>query len=71
MVGGSIVQVVDHKVEVLETTYFDRQWRHVPDAPDVRVGDCLWWQSFTGYLSRENEFADRNIGTCKPCDNPL
>ena len=77
MVGGEIVQVlsgVGYCVEVLDTTYFDRQWRYLPNATDVHIGDTLWWQNSKGYLSRDDDserFTDRPIGECKPSENPL
>ncbi len=77
MVGGEVVQVIvglGCHVEVLDTTYFDRQWRHLPDVTDIRVGDTLWWQNWKGYLSRDDHgerFTDRRVGECKPSTHPL
>jgi hypothetical protein len=66
MVGGTIVQIVGDAVEVLDT--FDRCWRKLDNPQEVREGDSIWWQSFTGYLSRRPHFTDKNIGRCRPCN---
>ena len=69
MIGGRVQQVVGDRVEVLDLVYFDRAWRLV-ETTDIQDGDTLWWQSFTGYLSRAGQFADRNIGSCRPANDP-
>ena len=73
MVGGTVIQVVPREthdlVEVLDESNFDRQWRIV-DSSVVKERDSLWWQSFTGYLTRRPGFNDRDIGTCKPSNGP-
>jgi hypothetical protein len=88
MIGGIVVQVVEGlwidedpesrsnlsgcRVEVLDITCFDRQWRHLPQATGVHEGDSLWWQSHRGYLSTEEDgFEDLDVGPCLPCENPL
>jgi hypothetical protein len=67
MVGGTIVQKSGDAVEVLDTNC-DRCWRKLDRPEEAREGDSLWWQSFTGYLSRGGEFHDKNIGRCRPCN---
>lgn len=63
MIGGRVQQVIrrdEHDlVEVLDPSYFDRQWRMVPHGT-VAEGDHLWWQSFVGYIN------DEAIGFCRP-----
>jgi len=71
-VGGEVVQVLTRAktsciVEVLDTQNFDRSWRLLElPAGDIHIGDLLWWQDFTGYLSRMGDFVDRDIGSCRP-----
>ena len=62
------VENIKH-VEVLDTDCFERKWRVVWRDADVRIGDHLWWQSCNGYLSRDGEFFDKNIGRCEQCTN--
>jgi hypothetical protein len=68
MIGGEIVQVVGSSVEVFDGQTFDRCWRLLEQPEKVRVGDSLWWESHTGYLSRRPEFRDMNIGRCVACN---
>lgn len=68
MIGGTIVQIVGDAVEVLEHTHLDRCWRKLENPGLICIGDEIWWQSYTGYLSRGDVFRDKNIGTCVPCN---
>jgi hypothetical protein len=72
MVGGFIVQKAGDAVEVVDTGPFDRCWRKLERPDEVREGDSLWWQSFTGYLTRHEGgavvFRDKDIGRCEPCN---
>lgn len=71
MVGGTVVQIIGHHVEVLEVPQsFSRQWRWLADPSEVREGDQLWWQAHRGYLSRKGVFVDKCIGECVASDNP-
>ncbi len=78
MTGGRVQQVcfgVDIRIiEVLSCDTFERQWRRV-GAVDIREGDVIAWQSATddgvkAYLTRADEFTDRVIGECRPCERP-
>ncbi len=82
MVGGIVVQVVNPDngketfAEVLDETYFDRQWRvirprHGAPRADIQKNDAIWWQCRKAFLSREGKFEDREIGQCDRCDSPL
>ena len=66
--GGTVINIVRLptciKVEVLDLTCCDRQFRTIEKSVDIQKEDTLWWQSHTGYLSREGLFHDRNIGPC-------
>ena len=72
MIGGLVVQVLIRPngtyVEVLDRT--DRQWRRCVCNLDIVIGDRLWWQSWEGFHSRENEFTDQPVGDCKPAAHP-
>ncbi len=70
MVGGTIVQITGLAVEVLDEQTLDRCWRVLKSAKDVRVGDCIWWMSHTGYLTRRTipGFTDKNVGRCVACN---
>ena len=68
MIGGIIVQVIETEisivVEVLNSHSLDRMWRSLPKGTDVEEGDQLWWQSHVGYLTRDGEFEDDDVGRC-------
>ncbi len=70
MTGGTILQFVGNKVEVLDETYFDRRWRLLANPDEVEVGDKLWWMDHTGYATRDGVFRDKNIGRCTMADEP-
>lgn len=70
MSGGTVIRVVGEYAEVLDKEYVNRQWRRCKETTDIQVDDQLWWQSDIGYLGRRAEFADRNIGSCRPSDPP-
>lgn len=67
MCGGRVVQVVRKSdatyVEVVDTN-FSRAWCQVASDTDIQEQDEIWWMNFIGYLSRGEEFQDRNIGRC-------
>ena len=69
MIGGHVQQRIGNRIEVLCPTYFDRAWRTVEPAADVIEGDYIWWQSFTGYRTRD-DCVDVPIGECKPARPP-
>ena len=76
MVGGQVSQVLNREtgvfVEVVDAHVqgISRCWRICEIGVDVQLKDQLWWQSFTGYLSRDSQFEDKDIGSCKPADHP-
>ena len=76
MTGGRVQQVqpgLDPQteiVEVLDVQTFDREWRLVQRSEGVDEGDLLWWQSKTGFLTRDGIFTDRDIGPCLPAQQP-
>jgi hypothetical protein len=70
MCGGIIVQVVGNCIAVVDYHSFDRCWRKIEPAVDVKVHDEIWWQAYEGFLSRKGEVTDRRIGRCMGCNNP-
>lgn len=70
MIGGTIVQIVGDRIEVLESQSCDRTWRRLEDPGEVHAGDEIWWESKTAFLSRRGVFRDKNIGQCTPSDPP-
>jgi len=72
MIGGTVVQVVTKLdavyIEVLDEGTLDRAWRKLDKPSLAHVGDVIWWQSYTGYLSRLGHFKDKNIGSCRPAN---
>ena len=70
MVGGTVVQRVGNRVEVLCETNFDRTWRGLPDGADVETGDRVWWQGGSTFCTRKERWADRDMGRSWPADPP-
>jgi hypothetical protein len=70
MIGGTIVQIVGHKIEVLDEGSLDRRWRKLEHVEEVREGDSIWWESHIGYASRPEIFRDKNVGRCTMADEP-
>ncbi len=70
MIGGIVVQILGDKIEVLDTTTFDRLWRRIALPTQIKEQDGIRWQNYTAYLSRGKEFRDKNIGFCFPSDKP-